>query len=109
MRNQVDKDQCELDDAKGLASKYKTVKADLEEKENCIQRDREEFKDAKYDERIRDHTTKRQELTTRHYALTDEMGTITKQAQDLSDLDHTQNELKRKESGLKNAYVFSNF
>lgn len=108
LRSQVKKDQLKVDDAEGLTSEYKTVEADIEEKESRIQRARKDFKDAKFDEHINEHTAKRQELYIRHQSLTEEMAAINKQVRERSDLDHTRGDLKRKESDLKNAYVFFN-
>ena len=108
MRSQIHKDQREVDNAEGLTSEYKALEADIEEKESRIQRVSNDIRSAKYEERINEQTILRQELVVRSEALQAENEELSKQAGERTALEMKREELKRKETDLKNSLAVNN-
>ena len=103
LRTNITKTQREVDNAESLTSECKTTEADIEEKQRRIQRCQDDIKAGRFEERINEKTSKTRELDSRRAALFEEFEVLSGQAEIRAKLELKREELRTKETELKNA------
>jgi DNA repair protein RAD50 len=102
LRSEIAKTQREVENAESLTSEYQTTEGDIEEKRRRIERIHNDMAAAKYDERLAEKNNSIREMDLRRDALHAEMQTLNLQAQIRAKYEVKRDELKSKESELKN-------
>lgn len=105
LNNTISKAEQDVDAAEALTSQLRTIEADIDEKERRLQKIRDEFKAATYDERITEKSTQIRSLGLKNADLEKEIQSLSLQADTRARLDLKREALRTKTSEVKTMYV----
>ena len=105
LRMKVTSAEASLDQTSSLTADIRTLEGDIEEKKRRLDRARQEIKDANFDERLSEKSSKARALEDRREDLNGEIRTLSLQADSRARLDIKRAELKSKRNEMQNMLV----
>ncbi|KAF9783547.1 AAA domain-containing protein [Thelephora terrestris] len=108
LRSKITSAESSLDQTSSLNTDIRTLRGDIEEKKRRLDRARQEIKDANFDERISEKSSKARALEDRREDLNAEIRTLSLQADSRARLDLKRAEMKSKKNEIQNILDVNN-
>ena len=102
LRGDIAEAERDLEDSKGLDVESRAVEIDIKDKESNIERIQREIIEAKYEDYIAEKTNRIRELENQQEIISSEMALLNEQADARAELSLQCDEVKRKDSEMKN-------
>ena len=102
LRSRITSAESSLDQTSSLTTDIRTLQGDIEEKKRRLDKVRQEIKDANYDERIAEKSSKARALEDQREDLNGEIRTLSLQADSRARLDIKRAEMKSKKNEMQN-------